>query len=296
MITLAHISDIHLSPLPHVEPRELVSKRITGYVNWQFKRSRFMHRNTVRHLVAHLQQQNPDMIAVTGDLVNLAARSEIEMAGEWLKSLGPETKVCAIPGNHDAYVKGSLEYAQECWGDYMSGERLDDSAFPYVRRVGNIAIVGCSSSVPQPPFVAAGSISAEQSERLAHYLEILDRAGFFRVVLIHHPPVHEYARSWSKGLRGAKGFREAIKKSGAELVLHGHLHKSTVNMIEGPNHDVPVVGVAAASADPESGAQPARYNLFKIEKLAARWSCTLTEFGFQRIGDQIVNRLHMRLY
>ena len=38
MITLAHISDIHLAPLPPVRWRELLNKRITGYLNWRLTR------------------------------------------------------------------------------------------------------------------------------------------------------------------------------------------------------------------------------------------------------------------
>lgn len=296
MITLAHISDVHLSPLPTVSPRELLSKRITGYVNWKLKRSHYMQRDTMGNLIAHLQKQNPDITAVTGDLVNLAAKEEIEQAGKWLETLGPVEKICAIPGNHDAYIEGTLEQAQQRWGAYMSGELTGDHAFPYVRRIDNVAIIGCSSGVPQLPFIAAGRISPEQADRLGAQLKELGEQGFFRVVLIHHPPVAEYARSWSKGLRGAKYFRDTIKKNGAELVLHGHLHKSMISAIDGPDHEIPVVGVAAASANAAHGDHPARYNLFEIERLGSRWCCTLTEYGYQRIGDKIVNRLQMRLY
>ena len=38
MFRLAHISDVHLSPLPKPSFRQLASKRITGYINWQRNR------------------------------------------------------------------------------------------------------------------------------------------------------------------------------------------------------------------------------------------------------------------
>ena len=58
-----------------------------------------------------------------------------------------------------------------------------------------------------------------------------------------------------------------------------------------------MVGVAAASAA-QGGTlhDPARYNLFRIEKTGDAWSCTMREFGFQRLGSEIVMRLQMRLY
>ncbi|TIR95677.1 MAG: metallophosphoesterase, partial [Mesorhizobium sp.] len=33
MLRLAHISDVHLGPLPDVTYRDLASKRVLGYVN-----------------------------------------------------------------------------------------------------------------------------------------------------------------------------------------------------------------------------------------------------------------------
>ncbi len=38
MITLAHISDVHLAPLPPVRWFELANKRVTGYLNWRLRR------------------------------------------------------------------------------------------------------------------------------------------------------------------------------------------------------------------------------------------------------------------
>ena len=43
MFRLAHISDVHLGPLPDVTYRDLASKRMVGYVNWQRNRRRFLH-------------------------------------------------------------------------------------------------------------------------------------------------------------------------------------------------------------------------------------------------------------
>lgn len=296
MTKLAQLSDVHLAPLPHVTLRELMSKRITGYANWMFNRSRYMQRDTLTDLVKHMKARRPDFVAVTGDLVNLAARSEFAAAGEWLKKLGPATRVCAIPGNHDAYVKGALDMAKVAWGEYMQGETLDGAAFPFVRRVGDVALIGCSSACPMPPFVAAGEVGPAQLDRLARVLDLMGEAGFFRVVLIHHPPAGPRSVSHRLGLRDAAAVRAVIADKGAELVLHGHLHEATVNAIDTPKGEIPVIGVAAASANADKGEQPARYNLFNIEKLATGWSCTLKEYGYQRIGDEIVLRLQMRLY
>ncbi|MBF0677543.1 MAG: metallophosphoesterase [Devosia sp.] len=296
MITLAHISDLHLSPMPAVSVSNLVGKRLTGFLNWKLKRHGELNSETLTRLVTHMQGQNADFTAVTGDLTNLALPAEVERAGDWLRNLGDSDKIAVCPGNHDAYVPGALDLARENWGPYLKGETLEGAAFPFVRRVGDVAIVSCSSAVPTPPFFAIGRFEEKQAARLERMLKLLGDAGYFRVVLIHHPPNAELQHP-SFGLKGHKLFRQVIAKEGAELVLHGHTHRSSIHHIPGLKHEVPVIGVAAASAA-QGGTidDPARYNLFRIEREGDGWHCTMREFGFQRLGQDIVMRMQMRIY
>jgi 3',5'-cyclic AMP phosphodiesterase CpdA len=245
MITLAHLSDVHLAPLPPVRVRELMGKRITGFVNWRLRRQRSLGGEGLASLVEHLKAQHPDITAVTGDLVNLALDDEIDAAGQWLRALGGPDKVCVCPGNHDAYVRGQLEKALRRWDGYVAGETIDRNPFPFVRRLGEVAVVSCSSAIHTAPGMAFGRFDEAQALRLNRILELLGTGGYFRVVLIHHPPNVE-ARNLSKGLYGARLFRDAVARHGAELILHGHSHQSSIFSIPGPQADVPVVGVAAA--------------------------------------------------
>jgi len=297
MITLAHLSDIHLAPLPPLRARDLFSKRITGYLNWKIKREHTLAGEGLTKLVRHLRNQNPDFTAVTGDLVNLALDSEFNTAHNWLETLGRPQQVCVSPGNHDAYIKGQLEKALVRWNGYTRGETLDANPFPFVRRVGEVAIVSCSSAIPSAPWLATGRFTEGQASRLRRCLELLGDGGYFRVVLIHHPPNQELFHP-RLGLYGAPLFRQAIADAGAEMVLHGHTHKSSIFAIPGPHADVPVIGVAAAgAAQAETGGHdPARYNLFNIQRVGTGWQCTLREFGFQRLSTDIVLRLSLRIY
>ncbi|RYE09070.1 MAG: metallophosphoesterase [Hyphomicrobiales bacterium] len=297
MITFAHISDAHLAPLPPVKWSDLLNKRITGYVNWRLRRHNSLSGEGLTNLVRHMREQEPDFVAVTGDLVNLGLEAEANTAWNWLQTVGAPGDVAVSPGNHDAYVKSTFGYNNERWGPYMRGETIDAAQFPFVRRVGDLAIITCSSAVPTWPTFANGRFEQDQADRLARILKMLGDAGYFRVICIHHPPNLE-ARHLRLGLYGAKRFREAVARNGAELVLHGHTHKSTIYAIPGLNGDVPVIGVAAAGAAQaeDGGTDPARYNLFKIERLGTAWSCTMREFGFQRLSPDIVLRLSLRIY
>ncbi|PIO99358.1 metallophosphoesterase family protein [Pleomorphomonas carboxyditropha] len=266
MFRLIHISDLHLGPLPATRIRDLASKRILGYVNWRRNRSRAFGDDIEAALIAAIAAERPDHVAVTGDLVNIALAGEYVTARAFLGLLGPDDAVSAVPGNHDAYVPGAARRAREAWAAYMTADAGEAGGWPYVRRRGDVAIVGASSAVATGPFMATGSFSEEQEERLSAALDTLGRAGLCRVVLIHHPPV-KGATAWHKRLSGASRFRKAIARHGAELILHGHTHQPTRLSVAGPKGDVPVIGVSAATQRPDGSHPAAGFNLFDIEKI-----------------------------
>ncbi|MFZ2103248.1 MAG: metallophosphoesterase, partial [Oricola sp.] len=234
---LAHISDVHLAPMPHVRASDLFSKRVTGYINWKRNRAAHMAGGTLRQLVAAMLKQQPDHIAVTGDLTNLALDEEIANAAAWLRSLGDPADVSAIPGNHDAYVPGALAKAVAAWKPWMTGEAENvtrtKNGFPWLRARGPAAIIGVNSSVATAPFLASGIFSRRQAKGLAQLLDRAGERGLFRVVLIHHPPVRN-ATTPQKRLYGIRLFQSVIRAHGAELVLHGHTHLPQRNEIAGP--------------------------------------------------------------
>lgn len=296
MTIIAHISDIHLSPLPNVRWRQLLNKRVTGYANWRIRRKGRMSSTSLERLLQHMREKRPEFIAVTGDLVNLALPEEIDIANQWLQWLAPPEQACISPGNHDAYVPGALAHARNIYGPYMAGETLGKDHFPFVRRIGDVAIISCSSAIPTPPFVSAGYFDKPQAERLDKILEMMKKAGYFRVLMIHHPPNRDAGTNSQSRLYGSRRFKKIIAKQGAELILHGHTHNSTIGTLTGPDVPVPLVGVAAASSAIGSKHPPARYNLFQINRVGDNWSCTMREFGYQRIGDDIVQRMQIRLH
>ncbi len=277
MFTLAHLSDIHLSPMPRAKRRDLIGKRMLGYVNWHRGR-KLVHRREILDLITRdIIERKPDHIAVTGDLVNLGLPEEFLRAADWLHHLGPPDRVTAIPGNHDAYVRLHPESGTGRWQPYMqanaAGELLmptPPTLFPFVRRFGDIALVGLSSAIPTMPFIAAGKIGSVQRELLAEALVRLEREGLFRVVLIHHPPLRGQA-GWHRGLRDAGRFSRVLKRHGAELVLHGHNHEQTVLELPTVSGTAIVVGVPSASEAVEGRIPAARYNEYSIARTGGGW-------------------------
>jgi 3',5'-cyclic AMP phosphodiesterase CpdA len=274
--TLAHLSDPHLAPLPEPHWSELIGKRITGYINWRRRRHLVHDADVLSKIVADLKAQKPDHIAVTGDLANIALREEFVHGRDWLKSLGEPEEVSVVPGNHDAYVRAGMGYAIRNWGDYMCGDH-DAADFPYVRRRGPLALIGLSTAVPTPPFMATGRLGKEQLVRLRETLGELKRETF-RVVLIHHPPVSE--ASPHKRLTDAGALRGVIAELGAELLIHGHDHLTMMNWLAGPDGTrVPAVGVSSASAAPGKSHDAAGYNLYRIDGAPGAWSCEMISRG-----------------
>lgn len=273
MFRLAHISDIHLGPLPSVPIRDLFSKRITGYVNWHRNRRKHLFGNTLELLVEHIRTQEPDHLAVTGDLVNLATALEIDIAAEWLRALGDPHDISVVPGNHDAYVPGAAGRSARAWLDYLTGDESLPSAqphFPYLRKRGPVALIGCSTAVATPPFSANGYFGASQARETLELLEQTGEEGLCRVVMIHHPPIRGAAQNY-KRMVGIRRFGAVLKQAGAALVLHGHTHLNTRYDLPGRDGQVPVFGIASASQGPGGHKPPASYNLFTIEGGAGNW-------------------------
>ena len=276
---LAHLSDPHLfSALPGLS--ELTLKRVLSLASWQRAR-RQLHRSAlVEQVVSDIRSERPDFIAVTGDLVNFSLPREFAAAAAWLGELGPPSRVGVVPGNHEALVAGFGTAMRDHWGAYVRGD--DASAgFPWLRRRGDLAIIGVSSAVATPPFFAAGCVGEEQCIALGRLLAQTGAERRFRVVLIHHPPTPVTSRR--KGLVDHRKVAETIAREGAELVLHGHTHRAELSWIDAAHARVPVVGVPSASMDPHAaagtkgGADGAAWFRIAIARSGEHWQVRLDE-------------------
>lgn len=266
MFRFAHLSDPHL-PLPRVRMRELFSKRVTGWLSWRYRRRAIHAPEALAAAVADLRRAAPDHIVVTGDIANISTAAEFSQAATWLGALGRPEDVTLVPGNHDAYVPVSWSTSLGLWGAYMTGDGAQPPTsrddFPLLRRRGPVAFVGLSTAVPRAPLIATGEVGAGQLARFERMMGDLE--GLCRVVLIHHPPQIGGAGR-IKELTDQRAVREAIARVGADLVLHGHMHRTMLGHIESPLGPVPVLGVASTSAHPASKYGGGGYNLIGVER------------------------------
>jgi len=268
MFSLAHLSDPHLPLPPGGAPwAGLTGKQMLSRLAWHRKRRHITREPVLAALGADLAQHAPDHIAVTGDLVNLAAPVEIAAARRWLETLGSSRSVSVVPGNHDRLRQTGLG----AWAGWM-GDGHPACAFPFLRRRGEIAIIGLCSGLPTPMFMASGRLGSAQLDSFATLLADAGRENLFRVVLIHHPPVIGNGGR-RKALRDRAALSATLRRLGAELVLHGHHHQARLTSLSGRFGPIPIIGVPSASAGvarPELGG----WNLHRIARSEAGWTLT----------------------
>jgi 3',5'-cyclic AMP phosphodiesterase CpdA len=291
--TLAHFSDLHLFSGRDLSVSELLNKRILGYLSWRLHRRTNHRKEVLAGLLHDLQRLETDHIAITGDLTHLGRAAEFSRTQELLDRLGSPSKVSVVPGNHDAYIAANWMQTYARWAPYMASDSdygdnadlsdpdLSDPAayFPMLRIRGQIALIGVSTARPSAPFFATGKVGALQMQKFEHLLTETARRGLFRAVLIHHPPVPGVV-SWRKRLTDAANFRAVIKRRGAELILHGHVHRRSKTQLQTPAGSVPVISVPAVSSMGRTPGGRARFHTYQIRPTDSGWNVLLTMYRY----------------
>jgi 3',5'-cyclic AMP phosphodiesterase CpdA len=268
--TLAHFSDLHLGPLPRgAVLRDFKMKRVIGAASWAFNR-RSKHRVHVADaLRSDILLSKPDHISFTGDGTNIASAAEFRRLKGWIEHCGGPDFISYTPGNHDAYVPIAWHAGLGLLDPFMTSDMKQEHAFPFVRLRRNIALIGLNSAEPRGFHSAEGTLGENQLQQLAARLEELRHKGFYRLVMIHHPPAPGLAAKL-RGLTDAVKLKTLLCREKVELVIHGHNHVRSFNWIEDAGNRVPVIGVASASLE-EKQHHPAEWNAYAISRNKGQW-------------------------
>lgn len=271
---IAHLSDLHvLSPAGAEWRHMLFNKRITGFANLVLRRGR-VHRREYLAVVLEAAATCADHVVVTGDITNLALESEYHEARALLDDLARSVEVTVIPGNHDIYLP-SIHRERRFPHHFEPFVRSDlpefavdlpAGPFPSVKLRGPVAIIGLSSGVPRPPFVAAGYLGEPQISALERILAHPEVARRTPVILVHHPPVDRRSRlaHLRDGLVDAVPLMRALAALERGLLLFGHLHvrrRCAVRTIAGR---LEVVGASGAALDHADPAIRAGFNVYEV--------------------------------
>ncbi len=290
VVAFAHLSDPHLSTPTALSLREWLGKRALSRLSWQRQRRHEHRPEVLAALRAELAAAPPDQILISGDLTQLGQPGECVQGRDWLESLGDPAHVALVPGNHDCLVPAPWDATLGHWQPWLAGDApttgTDPVDFPSLRRRGAVAFVGLSSALPTAPLLATGRLGAAQRARLEHLLVGLSREAAFRVVYLHHAPLPGADR-WRKRLVDAPELAAVIARAGAELVLHGHHHRTRDAWLEGPRGRIPVHGVASASALGERG-EAAGYSRYRLWADGDHWRLELERRRYRRASGTFV--------
>jgi 3',5'-cyclic AMP phosphodiesterase CpdA len=267
---VAHLSDVHLLSLDGARVRDFVNKRWTGGLNILFNRSRHYSVEVFDALVDDLNRQDVDHVVCTGDLTNLAFESEFHFARQHFDRIriGPRNVTC-VPGNHDTYIAEAAGLFEKVFADYCEPDEdwrwSDGARWPVVRVRGEIAIVGLTTSEASGWFMGYGHVGEAQLTRLETVLGDPRLAGKARLVMLHHPPAGKRAKNPRRGLKDHEPFAAIVKRTGAELILHGHEHLDVSEELETPKGPVAVRGIQSGSYSVDKELRRARYRIYTIE-------------------------------
>jgi len=264
---IIHLTDPHLSEPPLRPWWSFAGKRKLGYLSWSRRRRHLHRREILARVDAAVRCERPDLLAITGDLVQLGLADEIDQAAAWLAGFAG-TPIALVPGNHDLYQADADAAVHRAWAPYLGLAAPRDDAFPSVRRAGEVTVIGVNSAEPRAFWSAGGRVGRAQRERLAACLR--QSAESFRCVLVHHPP-WPGACARRKALDDAAALAELLESHAVELVLHGHLHRNGEQRL-GARTRV----LATASASNAAATARASFRVIDIGRTAAGWRVQAT--------------------
>ncbi len=164
----------------------------------------------LRTAIAEVNEAEPDLVVIAGDLTHEGYPDQYELARERLAALACP-QVVVVPGNHDARHVGYLQF-ERVFGARGTHLRLSAAGT-------DLALVAVDSSRPD---VDEGEIGRE------HYARIDE--GFagtadLRVFVCHHHlmPIPGTGREHTQVL-DAGDVLAVLRRAGVDLVLAGHRH------------------------------------------------------------------------
>jgi 3',5'-cyclic AMP phosphodiesterase CpdA len=266
---IAHFTDIHYSRNEDITIKQLLSKRLYGYIFWKFAKGKRFDFSILNKMPLDLKSEDVDHIVVTGDLTQLALPGEFSGVRDFIFALDRKEKISIIPGNHDFYVFEGKKYYSDTFPEYDS--------YPYVKIVNNCAIIGVNSSVVTPPIVSYGYLSRLQLNKLSELLNSLD--GYFNILLIHHPPIKGIT-SWKKALVNAKGLTDLLRGGKINMVLHGHTHHFNITYFKTESGNIPIISATALAYHNKLYTHSGGYNIYEISTTDEKWDVVLKRKRF----------------
>jgi 3',5'-cyclic AMP phosphodiesterase CpdA len=165
-----------------------------------------------------VEDARPELVIASGDLTHRGLRAQHERAAGFLRGLN--LPLLTIPGNHDIPYTFPKRFTSP-WAEF---ERLWETTEP-VYRSETLVVAGLNSVRPWRH--QSGRLRDDQvAKAAATFRERAD--GAFRIAVFHHHLLGAPWRSRKKPVAKRNRVLAGLVEAGADLVLAGHIHQSTV--------------------------------------------------------------------
>ncbi|HMQ69629.1 MAG TPA: metallophosphoesterase [Ignavibacteria bacterium] len=245
MYKIAHISDIHLS----YDDKNKFGEKLV-------------------ELLKDIQGRECDHIIITGDLVDNPDEESFQYLREIIShfELLKSNKLSVIPGNHDIFggapqgmnfftfpticKKVVYRENEELFVNAFRESFPENSSFPYMKILGNIALIGINSvdkwSQDKNVEGSNGRVGRKALSEVKDMLNSVETKDKYKIILIHHYfndldddegyPLHNLwlkSIDWKMKIYDKKKLTTFFKKNKINLVLHGHSHINQIYNIKG---------------------------------------------------------------
>jgi 3',5'-cyclic AMP phosphodiesterase CpdA len=235
----------------------------------------------------------PNIVIVTGDIVEWGQKSEFDQALSFLNNLSsflnvPKSYFVLTPGNHDINRKSCEAYFAECAADEQ------EPSLPYLpkwKHFQNFCKRFYSDNCPEAELESLyrlieypdlkitvanlnstikeshrnedhyGWIGETQAQEIAEKLANKKKDGWFNIAAVHHNVIRGETKD-DDNLQDAEMLQRVIGEH-IDMLLHGHTHRGKIHWWE-PH--LPIIGTGSAAVNKEARQDevPNQYQVLKI--------------------------------
>lgn len=231
-------------------------------------------------LIECVAELKPHLVIASGDLTQRARTEQFRAAKEFLDRL-PQPQL-VVPGNHDVPLYNVYDRFVNPLEKYEA--IITDELEPFVSD-SEIAVAGVNTS--RSLTIKGGRISREQVERIQARMEQFNERTL-KMIVTHHPFDVPEGEDEDDIVGRAEKALPLIAKSGADVFLAGHLHKSHIGHSArryklDDGYSALIIQAGTATSNRERG-EDNSFNLLEFEHpmlTVHRYLCTVSSEGFR---------------
>lgn len=259
MRTIVHISDVHFGKVDYAVVSKLVEK---------------------------INEVQPHLVIVSGDLTQRARSAQFQEAKQFLNLL-PQPQI-VVPGNHDVPMYNVYDRFVNPLEKYK--KFITEDLQPFYSDE-ELAVVGVNTA--RSLTIKDGRINKEQIAEIRHRMCELDNK-MLKVVVTHHPFDLPEGFDQDDIVDNAEKAMIQIADCGADVLLAGHLHVShignTAERYKLESGRSALVIQAGTATSTRGRGEPNSFNILEFEYpqlVVKRYDCLTAEAGFHEAEKQI---------